>query len=201
MEVVPKLWPGGTLACVATGPSLTQTDVDYVRDKVDAVIVVNNAFKLAPWAAALMVCDAKFYAWHWKHGLSDFKGLKYSLDTRAKRFRGVKVLCNTGDSGLELDPTGLRTGKNSGFQSVGLAVHFGAAKIVLLGFDFRLGPKGQKHCHADHPDKSAPPFALCLRLFHTIVEPLRALGVTVVNCSPHSSLTAFPQQPIREALR
>jgi hypothetical protein len=181
--VVPQLCPGGTVAIFAGGPSLTPADVEYCRDKVDASIVVNNSYKLAPWATALYAADGRW--WNWHKGVPSFAGLKYSLGT----------------SGLETEPTGLRNGRNGAYQSVNLAVHFGAKRIVLLGVDMKRGPKGEEHWHGDHPNRSRSPYQLFIKYFQTLVDPLLERGVDVVNCSPGSALACFPQRPLREVLR
>ena len=50
---MPRLSDGGTIVCLATGPSLTQADVDAVRGQADAVIAISDAVDLAPWADVL----------------------------------------------------------------------------------------------------------------------------------------------------
>jgi hypothetical protein len=151
---------------------------------------------MAPWADVLYACDAKF--WNWPVGQRvrrTCQGLKYALDPRARQWPGVTVLRNTGDSGLELDPTGLRTGRNSGYQAINLAVHLGARRVILLGYDMKGG-----HWHKPHPDASRPPFAICLKHFATLPAPLKAAGVEVINCTPGTALTAFPCRLLREVL-
>jgi hypothetical protein len=180
---------------MATGPSLTPEDVDYVRGKATTV-VINDAFRLAPWADALYACDAKWWYWHWLKGAREFAGLKFSLDSSAKRYPGVQVLRNTGETGLELDPSGVRTGRNSGYQAIGVAVHLGAKKVVLLGYDMN----GDGHFFGRHPDGTKPPFNVCLQRFTTLVDPLKQAGVEVVNCTPNTALTCFPCAPLRETL-
>jgi hypothetical protein len=197
LPTVPRLCPGGTVVCLGSGPSLTQEDVDAVRGKA-TVIAINDTFRLAPWADVLWACDAKWWYWHWKKGVSDFAGLKFSLDKAAARYPGVQVLKKTGETGLELDPTGLRAGRNSGYQACGLAFHMGARRILLLGYDMRSN--GKDHFFGAHPDSSKPPYAICLQRFATLVDPLKAAGVTIVNCTPGSALTCFPCAPLREAL-
>lgn len=193
-ERVPRLWPGGTIACVGGGPSLTAADVAYVRGRVTATIAINDAYRLAPWADVLYACDAKW--WYWHKGAPGFAGLKYSIDPVAgARHRDVHVLKRTGDEGLELDAGGLRSGGNSGYQAIGLAVHLGAARVILLGYDMQGG-----HWFGAHPNGSKPPFVLCLQRFETLIAPLAALGVEVVNCSRESALTCFPRRSLEEAL-
>lgn len=194
--VVPRLWPDGTIVCLASGPSLTTADAEYVRGKADAVIAVNNAYQVAPWADCLYACDAKWWRWNWKQGASQFTGLKYAMTSEARNFPGVQILKNAGDKGLTRDPSELRTGKNSGYQAINLAVHFGAKRIVLLGYDMQ-----GDHFFGSHPDKSKPPFAVCLRNFSTLVSPLRDLGVEIVNCTRRTALKCFPQQALEDVLR
>jgi hypothetical protein len=186
--VVPRLFPGATVACVGTGPSLTQADVDALRGRVP-VIAVNDAYKAAPWADVLYACDAKWWAWH--AGVPTFSGPKYSIDPRSARWAGVQVLQNTGTKGLEPAPTGLRTGRNSGYQAINLAVHLGAARVLLLGYDMSQGPDGKTHWFGHHPDKVVSPYRLMQLEFKGLRAALDAVGVQVVNCSRRTALTEF----------
>jgi hypothetical protein len=194
LPTVPRLCPGGTVVCLGSGPSLTLEDVAFVRGKA-TVVAVNDAVRLAPWADVLYACDAKWWFWHRADGAAAFVGPKFALENAAKKYPGVQVLRKTGETGLELDPTGLRAGRNSGYQAINLAVHLGASRILLLGYDM----KGD-HFFGPHPDGSRPPFAICLQRFATLVDPLRQLGVEVVNCTPGSALTCFPYVPLAEGL-
>lgn len=191
--VVPLLWPAGTVVCIGGGPSLTAADVAYVRGRVNGVIAINDAYRLAPWADVLYGCDAKW--WYWHKGVPGFAGLKFSIDPVARRHRDVIVLRRGRDAGLETDRGALATGANSGFQAINLAVHLGATRILLLGYDM----KGN-HWFGSHPDHSKPPFAVCLSRFASLPPALAARGVTVVNCSRETALTAFPRVALEVAL-
>jgi hypothetical protein len=195
---VEKLWPKSTIVCLGTGPSLTQADVDFCRGKA-RVIAVNNAHEIAPWADVLYAADAKW--WRRFNGVPAFRGLKYSIlpNSSQRNFRpefpDIRLLGNTGMRGLERDPSALRTGCNSGYQAINLAVHLGATQIVLLGYDMH-----GDHYFGSHPDKAKPPFALCLSAFPTLVAPLAEIGVSIVNCTPGSALTCFPMAPLSSVL-
>lgn len=193
--MAPRLWPDSTVVCVGTGASLTRDDVEFCQGRA-RVIAVNDAYTVAPWADCLYAADGKWWRWH--KGVPGFAGMKYSIEPKheAKANAGAVMLRNLGHDGLSLDPTGLRTGSNSGYQAINLAVHFGARQIVLLGYDMR-GP----HFFGKHPDNSGPTFQACVPGFSTLVEPLRALGVTVINCTPRSALTCFPRAALRDALQ
>lgn len=196
---VPRLFPGGTILCVASGPSLTREDADYCRGRVDAAIVVNTSYQLVPWAHALYAADAQW--WHWHKGVPEFNGQRYSVSPEAAKW-GVSILRNTGKHGLELSPDGLRTGHNGGYQAIGLATHLIGehGRIILIGYDMKPGAKGAQHWHSDHPEKRQSPFATFLLSFKTLVEPLKALGIEVVNCTRSTALTCFPCRSLREVL-
>lgn len=197
-EPVPRAWHGETVVCLASGPSLTQADVDFCRGKA-RVIAVNDTHRLAPWADVLYAADAKW--WRRFGGVPEFKGLKYSILPNNGvghwmddcEFQDIRILRNTGGGGYDPDATALRTGCNSGYQAIHLAMHFGAKRIVLLGYDMH-----GDHFFGSHPDKSRPPFALCLSKFPTLVEPLKTAGVEIVNCTPGSHIDCFPMGTLSE---
>ena len=200
---VPRIWPGETVVILGGGSSLTQPDVNLCRGHA-RVVAVKEAHQLAAWADVLYAADAKW--WRHYHPRVTFDGLKYAIEqapdqppTDWSQWPDVQVLRNTGAEGLELDPTGLRTGYNSGYQAVNLAVHFGAARIVLLGFDMWNGPDGRQNWFGWHPLHTPSPYPIFLQAFASLVDPLKAAGVQVVNASRFTVLKAFPQVPLEEA--
>lgn len=201
MPTVPKDWRGETAVVIATGPSLTSEDVDYCRGKA-RVVAVNDAYKLAPWADCLYATDARW--WHWHRGVPDFTGPKWSLEHSAwgnhrERYPDVQRLRNTGPGGLEHDPSGLKNGRNSGYAAVNLAYHYGATRIILLGFN--MGHKGgRSHFFGDHPNRTSSPYRQFIERFETIVAPLQKRGVSVINCSRDSLLHCFPKADLRQTL-
>ena len=196
---VPAVCPGGTVVCLACGPSLCADDVNAVRGKA-IVIAVNDAWRLAPWADALIASDA---AW-WRHyqGVPGFTGLKFCLEPSAASWPGVQILRNTGHQGLEHDPTGVRSGRNTGAAAINLAVHFGAKRIVLLGYDMEARDEAHSHWFGAHPKglRGGSPYALFRQMFVAMVGPLREAGVEVLNCSRQTALTCFPRRPLAEVL-
>lgn len=195
---VPRLFSDSTIAILASGPSMTQADADYVRGRADAVIAINETYTLALWADVLYASDGHKW-WQWRQGAPEFAGLKYSAHPKSWSV-GVPALRTTGDSGLELDPTAIRTGKNSAYAAINVAVHLGAKRIVLLGVDMKHGPKGKRHWHDEHPNWPGPALLICPPLFETLREPLKAIGVEVVNCTRDTALRAFPCQPLESVL-
>ncbi len=198
-----RTWPGQTAVVLGCGPSLTGQDVDLCRANSLLVVAVNDAWRLAADAEVLYSSDIAW--WRQYAGMPDFAGLKYSIhqDNRnawRKLPADIQLLENTGDVGLETAPSGLRTISNSGGAAINLAVHLGARRIILLGFDMR--PSKQVHFFGRHPDplRNLSPYAVFLGKFATMVQPLRAAGVDVVNCTPDSALRCFRQAPLVDVL-
>jgi len=194
---VPKLWPGCTITLLGGGPSLTEADVRYVgeRPHLTRTIAIKEAYLLAPWADVLYACDASW--WKFYDGAPTFAGLKYTLEAP---YPGVVQLQNTGSEGLELDPIGLRTGYNSGYQAINLAVHLGATRIVLLGFDCWSGPDGRSNWFTTTRPHMDSPYPVFLQAFAGLVDPLKAAGIELINCSRQTLLRAFPRRPLEEVL-
>lgn len=207
--IVPRLWPDSTIVCLGCGPSLTQEDVNLVRGNA-RVIAVNKSWELAPWADVLYAADKVW--WKEYDGVPAFAGLKFALPeiehimhTKWRWPDDVTVLQCTGHDGIETNPIGLRDGgiggSNSGYQAINLAVHLGAKKIILLGYDMQRS-NGRIHWFGNYPDDihRNPPFAEFIKGFPTLVKPLKRLGIRIVNCSRLTALTCFEQQPIEQAL-
>jgi hypothetical protein len=199
MNAVPRLWPDETVVVIASGPSLTQTDVDACRGH--RVIAVKDAVRLAPWADALYFAGVGVGSW-WKtyaELIRGFAGLKFTLEPKAEAL--APVLRNTGMLGIETDPTGLRHGRNSGYQSIGLAVHFGARRIVLLGFDMQRDATRRSHFFGEHAYDTVPSqYEMFTRCFESMIAPLAALGVEVLNATRQTALRCFPCVELAEAL-
>lgn len=196
---VPRVWPGSTVVCLAGGPSLCQADVDACRG-VTKVLAIKDAIRLAPWADVLYSCEFKWWRAHPE--TAAYTGPKYGMEATPGR-DDVRVLRNSGDTGLEIRPNGLKNGRNSGYQAINLAVHFGATTIVLLGYDMHPDVSGKQHWFGGHSynPHGVPPYQLFLERFDTIVEPLKKAGITVLNATPDSSLRCFPMVSLADALK
>lgn len=205
-EPIARRWPDSTIVCVASGPTLTVDDLAQVRGRAP-VVAVNDAIRIAPWADVLYSSDRGW--WTFYDGMPGFTGLKVGIGWKVGdaspigRRPSIQVLAHTGTDGLERAPTGLRTGGHSGYAAINLAVHLGARRIVLLGYTG--GPvRGRTHFFGRHPgglpESTTENYATFRRAYLTLVAPLAAAGVTVVNATPETGITAFPCAPIAAAL-
>lgn len=188
------------------GPSLTAADLERCRGRA-RVIVVNDAYRLAPWADLLYAGDRQWWWAHWDSA-GAFAGPKVGLLTAGREppdfRRPVLLLRSTGPEGLELDPSrGIRTGGNSGHQAVNLAVHLGAKRLVLLGFDMQA-VNGRAHWHGDHGNGLGNPRQLHFDRWRSsaagLAKALKAAGIEAVNCSRATALTSFTRAALEEVL-
>jgi hypothetical protein len=137
-------------------------------------------------------------------GVPGFKGLKVTQDVTAAAAYNLRRirLEKTCDQLLVEEAGVIGWGGNSGFHALNLAVQFGAARIVLVGFDLTLA--GGLHWHGRHPPRLNNPTGKLLMRWADILDaqaPLLAgLGVEVVNASPISALAAYPKVSLEEAL-
>lgn len=167
-------------AVLCTGPSMSAAVAESVRGML--VVAVNAAFRLAPWAAAVVANDA---AWWKEHpDVQQFAGRKFSASGAA----GVEVI----------EPRGLVPSSFcSGVAALQVAKMLGATRILLLGVDMAGG-----HYFGDY----APPLnnATPSRIeFHK--RQFAAWGawnpqIEVLNCTPRSALQCFPDSTLEAEL-
>jgi hypothetical protein len=183
-----------TAVCIASGPSLTQEDVNYCRGKAK-VYVVNDCYKLAPWADVLYACDLEW--WNHHKGVPDFKGEKWTLtQAAAKKYslNFINVLFNTTWS---FSSDFVASGGNSGFQCLNLAVNQGAERVILLGYDMKSGIK--KHWFGDHPGalNRGSNYTSWIKHF---VRATEFIPANVINCTRDTALHCFPRKNLRDVL-
>lgn len=209
----PKLWLDETCFILAGGPSLKGFDAGVLRGH-GRVISINDSWRIAPWADILYCCDQPWIEDQTRSNRASIDGSVRFRDLLATGFwvKGgdspktdprIHILRFSGQVGLETNPEALRTGNNSGYQAINLAYHFGAARIVLLGYDMHCDG-AKTHWH-DGPRAPASEFGKTLGrdmvpYFEYLVAPLAAADVEVVNATPGSALKCWPMMSLEEAL-
>lgn len=184
------------------GPSMARVDLNVLRRfRSWRVMVVNCTFRLLPDADALYAGDLQWWE-RYGHEATRFAGEKWTRDEHAAIRYGLRRVVRRDEKGLCRDRGHVNSGGNSGYQAVNLAYHFGARKIVLLGFDMHRQAGG--HWHGEHVGMLSAPAShinVWRREFDALAFDLRAEGVKVVNATEGTALTCFPQAPLAEALR
>jgi hypothetical protein len=100
---------------------------------------------------------------------------------------------------LSTDPTKIECGRNSGFGALNLALHFGAKLIYLFGFDYGTAVYCPER-YAHKRKESGNHWPTWAKQFDCVKDQLIEAGVTVINASPNSSITAFPKVTIEQAM-
>jgi len=194
---VPPMWHGKTVAILASGPSMSSEVAELIRRSLFPTIAVNTTFRLAPWADVIYGADVLWWEHHARE-VAPLAAIKVCCDAVAN-VAGLRYLKNTGKVGFDKDPSCTRTGGNSGFQAIHLALHAHAARILLCGFDLRGG-----HWHGKHPEplRNAGEgiYGRWLPLFAALADEANERGTEILNCTPGSALTLWPQVNLEEVL-
>jgi hypothetical protein len=190
-----------TAIVLASGPSLTAEQVVAARTSGHHTIVVNSTYKVMPDAHTLYSGD---FLW-WKFHIADvrrvFKGKLVTQDSSAAaRWPDVKRVRGTNRDGLGRDVINING--NSGTQAINLAYLQGFRRIILLGFDMKLGSKGERHHHPDHPHPLVQnqTFGEWLHKLERVARDLVVEKCEVLNATPGSAMTCFPVADWREVL-
>lgn len=168
-------------AVLATGPSMSQQLADSLRGRCK-VVAVSDAYRLAPWADALVSTD---YAWWRVHSRALlFPGRKFGVIPSFRTLEGVESLP-------------VETGTNSGLLGIMAAVKLGATRVLLCGFDMH---SPGKHFFGKHPEplRSTPPARM--EVFKKQFAAYRPRGVEIINCTPGSALNCYPRAELENCI-
>lgn len=113
----------------------------------------------------------------------------------ARKYRLTEAHGEYGRKGLRTDGK-ITFGSNSGHQAIHLAYNLGAARILLLGYDFG----GGGHWFGEHPPdlNCGHDYGLWLSEIEHLAHGLARQGVQVINCSRSTAITCFPRMAIED---
>lgn len=163
-----------TFAVLATGPSMSQAVADSVRHH--RRIAVNDAFRLARDADALVANDAAWWKLH--RDAIGFAGRKFAVNPQnsaVERVYGPKVSTTT----------------NSTLLAMHVAIQvFGATRVELYGVDMSAD-RGAHYFgpHVGLANTKPARFDVFKRQFAAYSVPA---GVSIVNHTKGSALQCFP---------
>jgi hypothetical protein len=202
-----------TIACVATGPSLTQAQLEVLRARGWPIYCCNDAIRWCPDAALLHGCNYGWWQHRW-HEVRDLPCEKWTTNRQAADEFGINWIAEVNRRGLSTDPAVLHHGHSSGYQVLGMAHRAGAARVVLLGYDLRFAPDydGRARAIGSQPRHFFGEYEPALQHWPSVhvrngvhVELLDLYQsvaeqglVEVINCSPGSASTAFPVMDVRD---
>lgn len=123
----------------------------------------------------------------------------WTTTREAARIYKLNLIPAEEGGGLSRKAGTIRRGGNSGFQALSLALHFGAAKVVLLGYDMQL-TGGKKHWHPDH-ENIGNPVAGKMKDWHRHFADLAGqVRVPILNATRQTALKCFPRVDLLESL-
>ena len=197
----PLDWSGLTCVVCASGPSLTAGQIIEVKCAPVKAIVVNRTWELFPSADVLYACDFLWWKMNYDRITKEFTGTLWTQDRGAAE-RWPKIYCLRNEARPGLGKAGIRTNGNGGAGAINLAYLFGVRRILLVGYDMKLGPAGEKHWHPDHPKPlvQSQTFDEWKHKFQVFAKELKAAGCEVINCTPGSALEVFPRSTIEKEL-
>lgn len=153
-----------------------------------------------------IACNPEWWDMYYSD-IRHYRCSKWTWDeTTAKRY-GINHIKGKWADGLSTDPWCIHYHHGSGPQMVNLALHYGVKTMVLLGWDMRYPPRGNRHYFGEYPKelqhwpKTGPngEFTGLIKEMETI-KPTD-YGIEIINCTPESALTCFPMMTLADFLR
>jgi hypothetical protein len=201
----------GTVACIATGPSLTQADVDTAKRKGFAMFGCNNVWKLTQ-LDVLYCCNERWWDYYWCDELARDPCDKWTVSKAAADRYGINWIAEKDLPGLSNDPSYVHHGHGSGYTMMNLAYLMGAQRIVLLGYDLRYAPdydgaskrvgSAPRHYFGEYPDellhwpKTQVRNGVHVGLVRLYESVAKQGAVEIVNCTRDTALECFPRMSI-----
>lgn len=195
----------GIAVLIATGPSLTADQIEHVRthrDAVDAVMGVNDAYRICDFLDLLYAADGRWIEHH-RDTLRPLSFDKWTaIDKRydfSPEWSAIKII-STDKSGLSLDREALIGGCHSGYQLINLAYLMGFRTVILLGYDARAGGH---HFFGKHPTRDLDVesnFKRWMIRYKHLADDAERVGLTIINATASSAIPYFEKRPIEEIL-
>lgn len=199
---------------VGGGTSLKGFDWSLLKDKF--TIAINYAYVDLPEANIIYFGDKKFWALNQEKLLEHrAKKVKGSVIVYQKTAEGLQLVENDWGTinhpevteyllqtakGINKHPQCLAHGNNSVYACINLAGHLGFKTIYLLGLDMKDDGVSSRYHDRDSTYIPEATFDKMKRYWHTLEEPLKELGIEVINLNPDSAIEVFPKKTIKEIL-
>lgn len=206
-DTVPEIYSGKTGVLLATGPSLSKEDVEYLRPlhARGSIILfgLNDAYKLCDFLDVLYFCDPRWLLVN-KDVLDYQHAQIWTQDLKVRReHKNVKRIAGGSGNGICKTPNHIHFGGNSGFQLLNLAWHFGIREFYLLGYNMGMSPRmgKQQHFFGQHPKplNQSNNYKSFVSSFQAIDKATRSM---ITNCTHPTGLGShiFQQKQLRKAL-
>jgi len=194
----PKIWEGGTAYIIGGGPSVKDEKLELIHNK--HVIGVNNSYLLGNWVDVGWFGDKKWLLWH-KKTWRQWPGIRITCNQNQEIMKHesnwLKFMGRGKSAGIETIPGTVAWNRCSGSSAINLAYHFGATRIVLIGFDMHDVDK-QKNWHDDHKDNGKAPYQRFLACYGEIAKDAKNLEIKIFNTNLDSAIRHIPKKSLEE---
>jgi hypothetical protein len=199
---VPRIWDGKDIYIVAGGPSVMDLDFNKLVHK--CVLGVNSAVYLS-CTKILFFGDAKWYWWN-RAAVQAFKGMKITVnklvegrDPSVHEEPDINVVKCQSIRGFHIEPDRVAWNRSSGGCAINVAIHLGAKRIILLGYDMkRTYDRKNWNPHVQESTNQNPYENQAGTLPHTAEAIKRRTDVEVLNATQGSALECFRKVKLEE---
>lgn len=125
----------------------------------------------------------------------------WTTNREAARIYRLNFINGEIGGGLAKRKNAIRLGGNSGFQALALAIHFGASRVILLGYDMQNQGR-QSHWHGNHPrlgNPMASKFRDWMGHFDTLKREV-GKACRIVNATRETALKTFRRADLEACL-
>ena len=197
------------ITVIGTGASLTPEQIATAKRR--KTIACNRAYTFN--ADVMHACNWQF--WDVYHDdAARYRCVKWTTRPEsAEKYPDVNYIAEKWEPGLSTDPSYVCAHHGTGPQAVNLALHYGAKKIILIGWDMIFRGKVDRRTYTaprryfdedsitrNHWPNTDPDGSLggLIREMETI-KPAD-YGVDIVNCSPGSAMKCFRMSEIEREI-
>jgi hypothetical protein len=177
------------LFCIASGPSLTASDCELVKQSGIKTVAVNNSWQMATFCNYIYAGDSKWWA------VNNDK-----INISAERWTCSDKAANT----YKLHYHIAAGPYNSGMRAIQFGISKGFKSIALLGYDCSL--KNGIHWHGSHTEEPLRnPDEAKVKKWHDqfkrVSDMAKKQGVSIINCSRYTELECFEKMTLEEAFK
>lgn len=201
------IWPGETVVVIGGGTSLRGFDWSSISNQ--RVIGVNDAFMLGGWVDWTIFGDDGWYR-KYRSDIMYHPGDFLALTNAPMEDFPGNVKWMGREFGKVSDGSNgkLVWFNNTGMSGINLAACFGAARILLLGYDMKLGVnpstgEPEANWHVNHMDMPrAESYTGWLKQAPMLLKGMNETfpDTVVLNCNPDSELDIWPRVRLEDVL-
>lgn len=225
-KAIEPIYKGETAVLVATGPSLTDEQLNLVKEQHDKgnirVMTLNNVYERVPYTDVHLSCDAPWWRWYYPRR-EDLRALACPKFTwwpdLAEKFN-LDYIFATEKPGLSRDPKIVHINHGSSPMCINLAMHYGFKRLLLLGHDMKFAPdynpqkkdpgSTPRHYFGEYPGplQHWPSVKVgrfepgvidgLIEAYDAMIPDLKDAGMEVINVTPGSALTSFPMSTLED---